>query len=173
MNVASHHHRVAVSKEVLPEELAKILRYHVWASIGSGLVPIPGVDLALLTGVQINLLRELSRKYQVPFFQHVVREAISSVVSSAIPFAVAPVIAASLIKCIPLAGQTIGVLTLPTVAGAATYALGKVFIQHFASGGTFLTFQPDKVKAYYAKMFAEGERFAEELKQAKEPAPKN
>ena len=38
---------------------------------------------------------------------------------------------------------------MPVIAGAA-YAVGKVFIQHFASGGTFLTFDPEKVRAHYA-----------------------
>jgi len=38
---------------------------------------------------------------------------------------------------------------MPIVAGAATYAIGKVFVRHFASGGTFLTFNPEKVKDYY------------------------
>ena len=42
-----------------------------------------------------------------------------------------------------------------------TYAVGKVFIQHFESGETFLTFYPEKVKAYYAEMFEEGKKAAE------------
>ena len=29
--------------------------------------------------------------------------------------------------------------------------MGKVFIQHFESGGTFLDFDPDKVRSYFSK----------------------
>jgi len=47
---------------------------------------------------------------------------------------------------IPLLGQACAVLTMPVSGGAATYALGMVFIQHFSSGGTFLNFDPDQVK---------------------------
>ncbi|MCP4106117.1 MAG: hypothetical protein GY749_11350 [Desulfobacteraceae bacterium] len=49
---------------------------------------------------------------------------------------------------------------MPVAASASTYALGKIFIQHFASGGTFLTFDPEKVKAYYAEMFEDGKKVA-------------
>ncbi len=40
-------------------------------------------------------------------------------------------------------------LTVPTFAAASTYAVGKIFVQHFESGGTVLSFNPDKVRDYY------------------------
>ena len=58
------------------------------------------------------------------------------------------------------------------LAGATTYAVGKVFIQHFESGGTFLNFNPDSVKEYYETMFKEGQSVAENMKKEK-PAEKN
>jgi len=53
---------------------------------------------------------------------------------------------------------------MPVVAGAATYTGGRVFIQHFASGGTFLTLDPDKVTNYYAEMLKEGKTVAAGMK---------
>jgi hypothetical protein len=38
-------------------------------------------------------------------------------------------------------------------ASASTYAVGRVFIQHFESGGTFLDFDPDKVRAHFEAEF--------------------
>ena len=35
-------------------------------------------------------------------------------------------------------GQSTGAITMPVIAGASTYAIYKVFVQHFESGGTFL-----------------------------------
>ncbi|MCI5165392.1 MAG: GTPase, partial [Candidatus Electrothrix sp. GM3_4] len=52
----------------------------------------------------------------------------------------------------------------PATAEAVTYAVGKVFHQHFASGGTFLTFDPDKVREYYAQMLKEGKAMASKAK---------
>lgn len=74
---------------------------------------------------------------------------------------------ASAAKAVPVIGQTAGVIAMPIVSGATTYAIGKVFIQHFASGGTFLTFNPEKVRDYYAEMFREGENVAADIQNKK------
>ena len=49
-----------------------------------------------------------------------------------------------------------GLVAVPGVAAAFTYAVGKVLVQHFASGGTFLDFDPKKVREYFARQFEEG-----------------
>ncbi len=59
---------------------------------------------------------------------------------------------------------------MPILCGAATYATGKVFIQHFASGGTFLTFDPAKVKAHYAQMFEEGKKVSSKIRKERKEA---
>lgn len=153
---------------VSKEELDRILRQHVWGAVGVGLVPIPLIDLVGLTSVQLNLLRKLAQVYHIPFFKDTVKNILSSLVGSALPVAIAPGVAASVAKIVPIFGQTAGVLAMPAVGGASTYALGRVFIQHFASGGTFLTFDPEAVKAYYAEMFKEGEQIATHVKQERE-----
>jgi hypothetical protein len=76
----------------------------------------------------------------------------------------APTLAASLSKLIPVSGQLLGGGTLVILNGAATYAIGKVFIQHFAAGGTFLTFDPETVRDYFEQQFEAGKQVAAELK---------
>ena len=148
---------------VSKEALDKILRHHVWGAMGVGVIPVPVVDIAALTGVQLNLLRKLGNLYNMTFAEQTVMKIISSLFSSVMPTALGPSLAISLAKTIPLLGPSLGVVTMPLVFGASTYALGKVFIQHFESGGTFLTFDPDKVKAHYAAMFQEGKEVAAEM----------
>jgi uncharacterized protein (DUF697 family) len=63
-----------------------------------------------------------------------------------------------MLKAIPGVGGLIGMVASPALAGASTYALGKVFIQHFESGGTLLDFDPAKMKAYYASQYEEGKQ---------------
>jgi uncharacterized protein (DUF697 family) len=162
-----------VTYEVSKAELDRIIRYHVWGTMGVGLIPMPVIDFLGITGVQINLVRVLAQKYHVRFLKDSARNIISTLLGSALPVAAATPLAVSLSKFIPIIGTTAGVVTMPLIAGAATYALGKVFIQHFASGGTFLTFDPDKVKAYYTEMLKEGEKVAAELKKEKEKEKKN
>ena len=48
-----------------------------------------------------------------------------------------------------------------------TYALGKVFIQHFAAGGTFLSFDPEAVRDYFQTQLQEGGRVAEKWRKNK------
>jgi hypothetical protein len=39
-------------------------------------------------------------------------------------------------------------LTMPVVSAGATWVIGKVFIQHFASGGTLLDFNPPDYREF-------------------------
>jgi uncharacterized protein (DUF697 family) len=156
----------AKAEEMLPtrEEADRLIRNHVYGAMGVGLIPLPIVDFVALTGVQLNMLRRLAKLYEVPFSQDKVKNLLSCLVGGAVPVgAAAPM--ASLLKAIPIVGQTVGVLGTSLAGGAVTYAVGKVFLQHFASGGTFLNFNPDEVKEYYAKMFQEGKLVVSQIKE--------
>ncbi|MFC1886772.1 YcjF family protein [Thermodesulfobacteriota bacterium] len=148
--------------EVSEAELNRLIKNHVWASIGIGLVPVPMLDMVALTGVQLNLVRKIAAAYNIPFLKDKMKNILGSLLGGVIPSTVGPPLATSISKAIPIFGQTFGVITMPTIAGASTYAVGKVFVQHFASGGTFLTFDPEKVMGYYAEMFEEGKKTAKQ-----------
>ncbi len=139
------------------ETIDTIIRNHVWGAAGVGLIPLPLADFAVLTGIQLNMLRKLAEIYHVPFRKDRVKNILTSLIGGAFPSAVSGILAASIAKAVPLIGQTAGAATMPLLAGAVTYSVGKVFVQHFASGGTFLTFDPEEVRAYYADMLKEGE----------------
>jgi uncharacterized protein (DUF697 family) len=149
------------------ERSEKTIRNHVIASIGVGLVPIPLVDLVALSGVQTNMVRRLAKTYDIPFSQDLAKTLIASLVGGGIPVTFSRTFA-SLLKGVPVIGLTTGVLAMPILAGATTYALGKVFVQHFASGGTFLTFEPEKVRNYYREMFEKGKEVTSNLKKGQE-----
>ena len=63
----------------------------------------------------------------------------------------------SLVKSFPGVGTAIGALTMPVFSAGATYVIGKVFIQHFASGGTLLDFNPPDYREFIK---AQKEKFA-------------
>jgi len=140
-----------------------IIRKRVYASVGAGFVPIPIFDLLALSGIQIEMVAKLSTLYGVPFKKDIVKTAISALVGGILPVAAAPMIA-SFLKMIPVIGYTTSVVTLSAAGGASTYAIGKVFVQHFESGGTLLNFNADKVKEYYQEKFKEGEQVASSAK---------
>ena len=48
------------------QEAVKTVKRYMWWSMGAGLVPVPVLDLAAVSGVQLKMLAEISRIYDVP-----------------------------------------------------------------------------------------------------------
>ena len=135
---------------------AKIVTRYVLYSMGSGLIPAPLVDVGVLSAVQLKMLAVLSRHYGVHFSRNIGKSAIATLVGFVSANSLRRSILTSLIKTVPVVGAA-GIISMPIYSGAITYAIGKIFIQHFESGGTFLTFKPYKVKKYFAKLYKEGQ----------------
>ena len=153
------------------ENALKTVKNYMWWSMGAGLIPVPFVDLAAVTGVQLEMLNELSKIYGVPFEKNRSKACVGSLLGSIVPTTLAFGTAGSMLKAIPAVGALAGAPAMVLFSGAATWAVGKVFIQHFESGGTFLNFDPDEVKAYFKAQFAEGETLASSSKKHKGEAP--
>ncbi|MDM8548888.1 DUF697 domain-containing protein [Desulfobacterales bacterium HSG2] len=149
-----------VAKNVYAEATDKIVRHHVYASMGVSLLPFPLLDFAALTGIQLNMLRKIAKLYGVPFFKGKVRNTLLSLFGGAFPTIHAAPLAASMTKLVPAVGQTAGVTAMPILAGATTYAIGRLVVHHLAWGGTLETLDPEKVKSDYAEMFEEGKAVA-------------
>src|SRR4051794_20211907 len=103
-------------------------KYVRWAA-GAGLIPIPLVDIASVTGIQLKMLSDLSGLYGVPFAKNRGKSVLGSLLGSIVPTNMAYGTVGSLLKAVPVIGTVLGVLTMPAFAGASTYAVGKVFVQ--------------------------------------------
>jgi len=130
-----------------------IIKKYMYLSMGAGLIPLPVIDMAAVLGLQLRMVALLAQEFKQDFSRDKGKAFVASLVGSTVPAAGGPAMA-SLIKRVPIVGQTVGVLAMPVIAGASTYAVGKVFAQHFASGGTFLTFNPRTVTKHYEEHFA-------------------
>ena len=134
-------------------------RFSLWSG-AAGLIPIPLVDMAAVGGVQLQMLRRLSEIYGVPFGENRGKSILASLAGAVIPASTATTTAVgvgSLMKSLPGVGTAIGALTMPVFSAGATYVIGKVFIQHFASGGTLLDFNPPDYREFIK---AQKEKFA-------------
>ena len=145
-------------------DTGKIIRHHLLASMGVGLVPIPFIDLAGITGIQLNLIRKLARVYNTPFSKDLVKNCLGALIGGVIPVSAGAGIGGSLAKFVPVFGHAAGAVSVSAVAGAFTYAVGKVFNRHFSEGGTLLSFDPEKVKSFYEEMFKEGQEVSKNIK---------
>ncbi len=141
------------------EDAQNLVKKSMYASMAAGLVPVPIFDFMAVTGIQLEMLRRLSHIYGVKFMEGKGKNSLGALIGGSFPTSVAPLFA-GLTKLVPVVGTTVGALSLPLMAGASTYAVGKVFIQHFESGGTFLTFDPETVREYYEEQLKEGKAAA-------------
>jgi uncharacterized protein (DUF697 family) len=141
----------AMTEEQRDEVASKLVdRFSLWSG-AAGLVPIPLVDIAAVGGVQLQMLRRLSEIYGVPFSDNMGKSVIASLAGSVIPASTATTAAmgvGSFMKGLPGIGTAIGAITMPVVSAGATYIIGKVFIQHFASGGSLLDFNPPDYREF-------------------------
>jgi uncharacterized protein (DUF697 family) len=144
--------------EITPEQrnqfASKLVdRFALWSGV-AGLIPVPVVDLAAVGGLQLQMLRRLSQVYGVPFSANRGKALIAALVGVIIPASSGAGVA-SLLKSVPVIGTAIATLVMPALASGATYAIGKVFIQHFNSGGTLLDFNPPDYREYIKEHYRE------------------
>ena len=121
-------------------------RFAIWSGV-AGLIPIPVVDVVAVGGLQIQMLRRLSQIYGVPFSENSGKALIASLAGSMIP-ATSGIGAASVLKTVPIVGTIAAGFVMPALSAGATYAIGKAFVQHFASGGTLLDFNPPDYREF-------------------------
>jgi len=134
------------------DELASqvVDRFSLYAG-AAGLIPVPVADVAVVGGVQLQMLRRLSEVYGVPFSENRGKSIIASFAGALIPASGATSTAigvGSLLKSLPGVGTLAGAVSMPVFSAGATYAIGKLFIQHFASGGTLLDFNPPDYREF-------------------------
>lgn len=149
-----------------------IVRNHViWSMGASFLIPIPIADVFAVSALQLDMIRQLSRVYDIDFAETQGKAIITSLTSSTLARAGAR----SLIKLVPGIGTLIGGVTVSVFNGASTYALGEVFKRHFDSGGTILDFDTERLKKVYKEKFEKGKKVAKEwqaeAEQTEAPAP--
>ena len=121
-------------------------RFAIWSGV-AGLIPVPVVDVFAVGGLQIQMVRRLSQIYDVEFSENRGKALIASLAGSMIP-ATSGIGAASVLKAVPIIGTIAGGFVMPALSAGASYAIGKAFIQHFATGGTLLDFNPPDYRQF-------------------------
>ena len=146
-----------------------IIRNHVIWSMGAGLIPVLIADIFAISALQLDMIRQLCKAYNINFAETQGKAIVTSLTSSTL----ARITAGSVVKMIPGLGSIIGGLTVSVFAGASTYALGEVFKKHFSSGGTILDIDPERLRKLYKEQFEKGKKVVEDLKNEKPAAGGN
>lgn len=140
-----------------------IVKNYVMVSMTAGMVPIPVFDLVALVATQVKMVHGLAKHYDVPFKKELARSLITSLLSGALGTG-AVMGLASIAKMLPGIGTIMGSVSVPLVGGALTYAVGRVFTQHFEQGGTLLNFDPKKMRGLFKREVEAGKEAVQNLK---------
>ncbi len=136
------------------DQAAKIVRNHMFGSVAAGILPIPLLDIGILAGIQLRMLSKLAEIYEVDFSE----QRANAIIGSLAGMGLAATASNVLRSLLPGVGSVLFGLGALTLLPASTYALGQVFIKHFESGGTFLTFDETRAKTDYDEKLEEGKK---------------
>lgn len=148
----------------LSEQADKLIQDYAFGSSLTGFIPIPMVDTFTLISVQRLMLMQMSKLYGIPFSRHLAKAWLSTLMGGIAPKMATPMVG-SFLKLIPGIGTLVGGATTAALGGASTYAVGKVFQQHFENGGTFETFDPKEANAAFSTELENGLKKQQTLKQ--------
>lgn len=127
-----------------------LVNRHAVAATGTGLIPVPGFDIATLFGIQLNLINHLCDLYGVKFTRQAGLHVVSSLVAGVLPLGFAS-FTASLMKFIPVIGHWAGGAAVAVNGSAVTYGIGRVMVANFEKGGDLLYFEAAKAKEFFKR----------------------
>jgi uncharacterized protein (DUF697 family) len=110
-------------------------RYAAVAAAAS-LFPVPVIDAAAISAVQMTMVRALAAHYQVPFQRERGKALMTAILGGILPVASGPGVVRFMLGLVPGAGTLVALATVTALAGGVTYAVGQAFASHFAAGGT-------------------------------------
>lgn len=151
-----------------------MIKNHVMATGAAALLPLPVLDMAAITAIQIRMIAKLATMYGRSFSENTVRNTLTALAGGVVGQSAGVMTAVSLAKFIPGVGWMAGMISLPVVAGASTYAVGRVFQRHFERGGSVYDISVENVRGYYNEQLDKGKKVASAAKQEihKRTAPK-
>ena len=146
-------------------EAESIIRSHVIWAMGGGLIPIPLVDFAAVTAIQLEMLQQLANLYKVDYTKSMGKTFVSALTGTTFAR-----IGASMLKAIPGIGSVLGSTSMAIMSGASTYAVGQVAISLFASSAGLSGFNVDTVKQAYEQAYEKGKSYVSDLEDKEEDA---
>jgi uncharacterized protein (DUF697 family) len=147
---------------VRQNEASSIVNTYMGWTSGASLLPAPLVDIALVTMIQIKMVADLAKLYNVPFSKNIAKTIIAGLLGSLVPVGLVRG-TSSLLKAVPGIGTALGIISAPAFTSASTYAIGRLFIQHFENGGSLMDFD----------IKSKSDAFREEFEEATDKSSKN
>lgn len=133
-----------------------IIKLHARLATAAALVPVTGLDVALVTAVQIRMVKEIAAAYDVPFEEDIVKVGVSSIIGATIARLVAYG-ARETFNAFSQFGNLADNLTNAAISGFFTAATGEIYSMHFESGGTLASLDVSDFIDYVSEQIRSGE----------------
>ncbi|MFM8277726.1 MAG: YcjF family protein [Cyanobium sp.] len=140
------------------ERLAKasiLVKNYTLASAAIALVPLPLLDQIVLISLQLKMIHELAKIYDIPFQPNIASAIVSSLLSGVTGGLMAKALQ-SLAKSVPVLA-TLGSGSIAISSASVTFALGSVFIKHFEDNGTFININLEWMKSMFHQQLTSSE----------------
>jgi uncharacterized protein (DUF697 family) len=149
-------------------QIESIIRNHIGYAMVAGIIPVPIMDIAAITGVQLDMISRLAKKYDVDFDAERGRIFIGSLVGASAANFLGR-IGSSMLKIIPGIGTVLGMSSQALLAGASTYALGRLFQRYFEEGKDLLDFDVERIRADFDSLVNRGKEVVKQMKPTSDP----
>jgi uncharacterized protein (DUF697 family) len=143
------------------EKVEKIILSHVVYSMTAGAIPLPLADIAAVTAIQLDMIRQIAGHHGAAYDNDAGKSLISSLAGATLAR-----LGASAIKAIPGVGTVMGIGAQVILSGASTYALGRVFDSHFSGRGSIFDVNVESMKKAYQDMLEKGREVASGLRKS-------
>ena len=114
-------------------EAQKIIMQHVHFVVLSSSLPLPLVDLAAVSSIQLEMLKKLAGLYEIPFKNRSIKKFLAKTLGKNSRQRLMG-LGASLTKTVPGVGWMVGGGAQMMIHGSTTWALGQVAVEWFGFG---------------------------------------
>lgn len=133
-----------------------IVRRYTLISAGIGLVPSAMINSVGIAALEVAMIDELAKNYSHEF----PTKLASTKVFISLVGSIGPIYFASksksAISAVPFVGQLLSAGIYSLTGAISVYAVGKIFQQHFESGGTLLSRENSYLRKLFKQMSIEG-----------------
>ena len=143
------------------KNIEDIISNHVIFAMTAGAIPVPVMDIVAVSAIQYDLIRQVAEFHNADYDTNKGKTLASSLAGAAVSR-----IGASALKAIPGVGTILGIGSQMVMAGATTYALGKLFDSHFSGNKSLDNLNLDSLKEQYKDLLNKGKEYARDLKKS-------
>ena len=153
------------------KNIEKLISEHVGFSMVAGAIPIPVLDVLAVSAIQIDMLKQMAKIYEIDFDDEIGKSLVSSIVGSTIGTSIGR-LGASAVKAIPGIGTILGIGSQVALAGVTTFAIGNVYNDHFSNHQPLKDFNLNNIKDAFDDFLKKGKEFVDDIQKKQKPLEK-